>query len=51
MQSAKTILGTDCGSDHDLLIAMFRLKLKKLGKTIRPFRFEVKKSLVIIQWK
>ena len=43
MQSAKTVLGADCGSDHDLLIAIFRLKLKKLGKTIRPFRFEVKK--------
>ena len=51
MQSAKTIPGADCGSDHDLLIAIFRLKLKKLGKTIRPFRFDLKKSLMIIQWK
>ncbi|XP_055392351.1 transmembrane and coiled-coil domain-containing protein 5B [Bubalus kerabau] len=38
IQSAKTRLGADCGSDHELLIAKFRLKLKKVGKTIRPFR-------------
>ena len=38
IQSAKTRLGTDCGSDHELLIAKFRLKLKKVGKTTRPFR-------------
>ena len=31
----------DCGSDHDLLIAKFRLKLKKGGKTTRPFRYEL----------
>ena len=31
-------LGADCGSDHELLIAKFRLKLKKVGKTTRPFR-------------
>ena len=31
-------MGTDCGSDHELLIAKFRLKLKKVGKTTRPFR-------------
>ena len=31
----------DCGSDHELLIAKFRLKLKKLGKTTRPFRFDL----------
>ena len=37
-QSAKTKLGVDCGSDHELLIAKFRLKLKKVGKTTRPFR-------------
>ena len=37
---AKTRLGADCGSDHDLLIAKFRLKLKKPGKTARPFRYE-----------
>ena len=32
---------TDCGSDHELLIAKFRLKLKKVGKTARPFRFDI----------
>ena len=39
IQSAKTRPGGDCGSDHELLIAKFRLKLKKLGKTTRPFRY------------
>ena len=34
----KTRPGADCGSDHELLIAKFRLKLKKVGNTIRPFR-------------
>ena len=33
--------GADCGSDHELLIAKFRLKLKKEGKTIRPFRYDL----------
>ena len=37
----KTRLGTDCGSDHELLIAKFRLKLKKVGKTTRPFRYDL----------
>ena len=36
IQSAKTRPGADCGSDHELLIAKFRLKLKKVGKTTRP---------------
>ena len=45
IQSAKTRLGDDCGSDHELLIARFRLKLKKVGKTIGPFR--IIKSLMI----
>ena len=31
--------GADCGSDHELLITKFRLKLKKIGKTTRPFRY------------
>ena len=31
----------DCGSDHELLIAKFRLKLKKVGKTTRPFRYDI----------
>ena len=38
MQSAKTRPRADCGSDHELLIAEFRLKLKKVGKITRPFR-------------
>ena len=37
---AKTRLGVDCGSDHELLIAKFRLKLKRVGKTTRPFRYD-----------
>ena len=41
MQSAKTRPGADCGSDHELLIAKFRLKLKKVGKTTRPFRYNL----------
>ena len=36
IQSAKTRPGADCGSDHEFLIAKFRLKLKKVGKTTRP---------------
>ena len=39
MQSAKTRLGVDCGSDHELLITKFRLKLKKVGKMTRPFSY------------
>ena len=34
-------MGVDCGSDHELLIAKFRLKLKKVGKTTRPFRCDL----------
>ena len=41
IQSAKTRLGADCGLDHELLIAKFRLKLKKVGKTTRPFRYDL----------
>ena len=61
IQSAKTSLGADCGSDHELLIAKLRLKLKKVGKTTRPFRCDLKQTpyyytvevttLMIIQWK
>ena len=40
-KSAKTRPGADCGSDHELLIAKFRLKLKKVGKTNRPFRYDL----------
>ena len=39
--SKKTRLGADCGPDHELLIAKFRLKLKKVGKTTRPFRYDL----------
>ena len=41
IQSAKTRLGADCGSDHKLL---FRLKLKKVGITTRPFRYDLNKT-------
>ena len=37
----KTRPGADCGSDHEFLIARFRLKLKKVGKTTRPFRYDL----------
>ena len=43
IQSAKTRPGADCGSDHELLIAKFRLKLKKVGETTRPFRYDLNK--------
>ena len=35
----------DCGSDHELLITKFRLKLKKVGKTTRPFRYDLNQTL------
>ena len=38
---SKTRLGADCGSDRELLIAKFRLKLKKVGKTTRSFRYDL----------
>ena len=41
IQSTKTSLVVDCGSDHELLITKFRLKLKKVGKTTRPFRYDL----------
>ena len=40
-KSAKTRPRADYGSDHEVLIAKFRLKLKKVGKTIRPFRYNL----------
>ena len=50
IKSAKTRPGADWGSDHELFIAKFGLKLKKEGKTTRPFRYDLIKSLMIIQW-
>ena len=43
IQSVKTTPGADCSSDHELLIAKFRLKLKKVGKTTRSFRYDLNK--------
>ena len=43
IQSTKTRPGADCASDHELLITKFRLKLKKVGKTARPFRYDLNK--------
>ena len=42
---SKTRPGADCGSDHELLIAKFRLKLKKVGKTTRPFSYDLNQIL------
>ena len=41
----KTRPGADCGSDHELLIAKFRLKMKKVGKATRPFRYDLNQIL------
>ena len=41
LQSAKTRPGADCGSDHELLAAKFKHKLKKVGETTRPFRYDL----------
>ena len=51
IQSAKTRQGADCGSDYELVIAKFRLKLKKIEKTIRSFRYDQNQTLMMIQWK
>ena len=40
-QSTKTRPGADCGSHHELLVTKFRLKWKKVGKTTRPFRYDL----------
>ena len=45
IQSAKTRPGADCGSDHELLIAKFRLKLKNVGKITRPLRYDLNQIL------
>ena len=41
IKSAKVRLGAECGSDHEILIAKFRLKLKKVGEITRPFRYDL----------
>ena len=43
--AAETRLGADCSSDHELLSAKFSLKLKKVGKTTRPFRYDLNQIL------
>ena len=45
LQSAKTRPGADCGSDHELLIAKFRFRLKEVGKTTRQFRYDLNQIL------
>ena len=47
----KTRLGADCGSDHKLLIAKFKLKLKKAGKTTRPARYDLNQIPMNMQWR
>ena len=49
IQLAKTKPGADCGSDHELLIAKFRLKLKEVGKTTRPSRYDLNQILYIVE--
>ena len=51
IQSTKTRPGADCGSDHELLIAKFRLKLKKVGKATRTLRYDLNQIPMIIQCK
>ena len=41
---SKTRLGADCGSDHEILIPKLRLKLRKVGKTTRPFRYDLNQT-------
>ena len=50
IQSAKTGPGADCGSDYELLTDKFRLKLKKVGKTTRPFKHVLNQIPYIIEW-
>ena len=51
IQSAHIRPGPDCGSHHELFIAKFRLKLKKVGKTTRSFRYDLHQYLMSIQWR
>ena len=50
-QSVKTRLGGDCGSDHEFITAKFRLKLKKVGKTTRPFMYDLNQIPCNYTWK
>ena len=50
IQSAKTRLGADCASGHELLIVKFRLKLKKVEKTTGPFRYDLNKIPYDYKW-
>ena len=47
----KTRPGADCGSDHELLITKFILKLKTVEKTTGPFKYDLTQSLMTAQWK
>ena len=49
IQSSKTRPGADCGSDHELLIAKFRLKLKTVRKTTRPFKYDLNQILYTVK--
>ena len=49
IQSAETRQGTDCGSDNELLIAKFRLKLKKVGKTTKLFKYDLNQIPYIVE--
>ena len=49
LQSAKTRPGADCGSDCKFLTEEFRLKLKKVGKTTRPFKYDLNQSRYIVE--
>ena len=52
IQSAQTRREANCGSDHQLLIATFRLKFKKVGKTLdHSVMTKIKSLMIIIQWK
>ena len=51
IQSAKTRLGTDCGSDNEPLIAIFILKLKKVRKNSRMFRYDLNQIIYNLHWK
>ena len=51
IQSVKTRPVTDCSSVHELLIVKFRLKLKNVGKTTVPFRYDLNQISYLIQWR